>query len=412
MDFIGKLKKHIENSDKRSFIEKVTKKNKSINLNKDIDNLINGEYLANDFGECFLRKTIFSNDYNHGEINLNRIYEIDLEIVNLLLSCNENIDIEKMLFLDTETTGLSSGTGTIAFLVGIGYFLEGNFILKQFFLKDYDQEPAMLNEFLDIVSNYEILVSFNGKAFDWNLLNTRLLLNRVKINDKNFLHLDLLHISRNIWNKKLESCRLASIEENILNIRRNNDIPGMFIPKLYFEYLQTRDGINMKRVIEHNEIDILSMITLLVKIIDICEDPIINSFDWYEIIGVGNIYEKRLNFNRAKDIFKHCTLSENKYIKVEAYKKLVNLYRKEKDYKNMGLCLNKIIKVSDLPTINTMIDLAKFYEHKEKDYNTALKIVDRAIEDVLKFNAMRKLYLKDLKYRRDRINKKLKKNNY
>ena len=149
------------------------------------------------------------------------------------------------------------------------------------------------------------------------------------------------------------------------------------------------------------------MVTLLIKIMDICNDPISNSFDWYEILGVGSIYEKISKHVIARDIYNNCIYTKDKYIRIEAYKRLVNIYRKDKDYKNMGKCLNSIVEISDLPTINILIDLSKYYEHKIKDYKMALQIIDRAIADVVKFNAMRNKYLKDLKHRRDRVIKKI-----
>jgi len=421
MDFISKLKKHIENSElkenKSNFeniknLENSEKTSKMIIPGFDINDMLDGKIMENNLGVYFLKESVFSKDYKHGEFYIGKLSQMDLKDLYKIINTrgyvsNLRIKLEDIVFLDIETTGLSSGTGTIAFLVGVGYFDNEKFILKQFFVRDYDEELAMLDELARIIDKYPAITSFNGKSFDWNLLNTRFLLNRIRLKNSEPIHIDLLHPSRVIWKKRLESCSLSSIEENILSIHREDDIPGMFIPNLYFKYLETKNAVQMKKVIKHNEIDIISMVILLIKILELIQDPVTNSFDWHGILGVGRIYEKNNDKFRAIEIYKHCTLSKNKYIKIEAFKNLANLFRKSKEYQNMEICLERILQISELPSINIMIDLAKCYEHRKKDYKMALEIVDKALNNVLKFKAMRKLYLKDLNHRRDRIIKKM-----
>ena len=157
-------------------------------------------------------------------------------------------------------------------------------------MRDYDEETAMLAELKELISDRQGFVTFNGKSFDINLLQTRLIANRLRLGISDIPNIDLLYPARRVWKLKLESCRLVSLEENILGHVRHDDIPGSMIPAVYFDYLEDRDASAIKRVLEHNELDILSMVSLLCRLSAMLQDPMSESDGGLELLGISRIF--------------------------------------------------------------------------------------------------------------------------
>jgi len=143
----------------------------------------------------------------------------------------ENTNVENLIFYDTETTGLSTGAGTIPFLIGLGRVRGVNFEIVQYFLADYPGEPLLLEALKKDFPEDCFYVSYNGKSYDSHLINTRFLLNRITYSHRE--EIDLLYVCRRLWKKKLENCRLGTIEEQVLQIKRGPDIPGAEIPDVF-----------------------------------------------------------------------------------------------------------------------------------------------------------------------------------
>jgi tetratricopeptide (TPR) repeat protein len=170
-------------------------------------------------------------------------------------------------FIDTETTGLAGGSGTYAFLVGIGLFEAGGFTIYQFLMRDYDEEPAQLHALATVLDRLRAVVSFNGKSFDIPLLEARFTMTRQARHLGGAPHLDLLPVSRRIWKHRLESCALSNLEEEVLGVRRTQeDVPGWLIPELYWKYVRSRDARDMPRIFYHNAQDILSLVVLAARL--------------------------------------------------------------------------------------------------------------------------------------------------
>lgn len=167
--------------------------------------------------------------------------------------------IESLLFLDTETTGLSGGTGTYAFLVGIGYF-EGSdrFRVRQYFMRHPGDELGMLHALERELVDRPTAVTFNGKSFDLPLLVTRY---RMYHREPRLPsgHLDVLAPARAIWKHRLPDCSLGTLESTIFNLRREIDAPGWMIPQIYSSYLRTRQLDQLIPVFEHNNEDIVTL---------------------------------------------------------------------------------------------------------------------------------------------------------
>jgi uncharacterized protein YprB with RNaseH-like and TPR domain len=167
----------------------------------------------------------------------------------------------RLLYLDTETTGLAGGTGTYAFLVGVGLFDGEAFEVRQYFMRDLDEEPLLLEALAALFQEFDGFVTYNGTGFDLPLLETRFVLaRRPWAGDR--LHLDLLRPARRLWGGRLADCRLGTLEEHVLGFRRVDDVPGALIPSLYFDFLRRRRGSQMPLVFEHNRHDILSLAAL------------------------------------------------------------------------------------------------------------------------------------------------------
>src|SRR5262245_34271108 len=150
---------------------------------------------------------------------------------------------EKWLFLDTETTGLAGGTGTYAFLVGLAWWDAGGLAVEQMLLRDFSDEHSLLAELAGRIADRPVLVSFNGKCFDWPLLESRFTMTRAIRVPSLAAHLDLLHPARALWRLRLGSVRLVELERYVLDAprlgwHRDDDLSSALIPQFYFDYLR------------------------------------------------------------------------------------------------------------------------------------------------------------------------------
>ena len=180
------------------------------------------------------------------------------------------VDAARAVFLDVETTGLSGGTGTVPFLIGAGRVEGDEFVVRQYFLRDFPDEPAALDALAEDLGDAP-LVTFNGRSFDWPLLTTRLRIHRRPVADRP--HLDLLPPARRLWAKSLESHALADLERHVLDVRRDEDLPGAFIPAAYFDWLRTGRSAVIALAFRHNEVDIVSLAALAGVVSRILADP-------------------------------------------------------------------------------------------------------------------------------------------
>src|SRR5436309_6143604 len=180
-------------------------------------------------------------------------------------------DPEKWLFLDTETTGLAGGTGTYAFLVGLAWWDAGGLQVEQFFMRDFTEEYSLLQELAARVTERPVLVTFNGKAFDWPLLENRFAMTRSIAAPKLAAHLDLLHPARALWKLRLGSVRLVELERRVLDAQRlgwhrEDDVDSALIPQHYFDYLRGGPLAPLAGIVRHNQMDLRGLAALYGKI--------------------------------------------------------------------------------------------------------------------------------------------------
>ena len=199
-------------------------------------------------------------------------------------------DSRRLLYLDTETTGLAGGTGTYAFLVGAGFFDGEEFEVQQYFMRDLDEEPALLAALDGLFRRFEGFVTYNGAGFDLPLLETRFVLGRRRWRDEVF-HMDMLGPARRLWSARLADCRLGTVEQHVLGFTREDDVPGHMIPSVYFEYLRRKLPGELMRVFDHNRHDILSLAALAGWVADALARAPAPECHPEELAGLGKLLE-------------------------------------------------------------------------------------------------------------------------
>jgi uncharacterized protein YprB with RNaseH-like and TPR domain len=183
------------------------------------------------------------------------------------------LDPRRWLFLDTETTGLAGGTGTYAFLVGIARWADNAFIVEQFFMRDHGEERSMLVGLASRLAEHSVIVTFNGKSFDWPLLETRYRLTRAATIRSPATHLDLLYPARQLWRLSLRSVALCELERHVLALDRGRDIPADTIPRRYFDYLRAGLAEPIAEVFHHNQMDLRGLAALASSIAGTLDNP-------------------------------------------------------------------------------------------------------------------------------------------
>ena len=168
-----------------------------------------------------------------------------------------------MVFWDTETTGLG-GPGTFVFLVGLGYLEDDAFVVRQHFIRSQDEEHAMLQAVADSLPQWPTMTTFNGVSFDLPLLRTRMKAHDIAMDVRDVLHCDLLYGARRLWQRRLPNCRLQTLEEHILDFKRQGDVPSAEVPGMYFNYLENGDLSSLEGVFHHNVLDIISLAGLMI----------------------------------------------------------------------------------------------------------------------------------------------------
>jgi uncharacterized protein YprB with RNaseH-like and TPR domain len=237
--------------------------------------LLGGREEETPFGPCYVIERHYDLDHRHGPHPLGALR---LVAPALLADLGGDprlaaLPHERLVLLDTETTGLAGGTGTHVFLVGLGFLATApdgatTFVVRQYFLRQLREERALLHALGATLADYGALVSFNGKSFDWPLLTTRFIMQRLgpHRDGRAWPHLDLLHPARRVWKHRLPSCSLGTLEQEILGVRREGDVPGALIPELYFRYLRDGDTRPLLPIFAHNEADIVTLLTLLIHL--------------------------------------------------------------------------------------------------------------------------------------------------
>jgi uncharacterized protein YprB with RNaseH-like and TPR domain len=215
-------------------------------------------------------------------------------------------DPSKWLFLDTETTGLAGGTGTYAFLIGLAWWDAGALQVEQLFMRDFAEEYSLLHELAARVAERPVLVTFNGKTFDWPLLDSRFTMTRSIPTPRLAAHIDLLHPARALWKLRLGSVRLVELERHALDAprlgwHREDDIASSLIPQFYFDYLRGGPSDPLVGVLRHNQMDLRGLATLFSKINGLLASQAADrdGIDSLDLFGLSRFFGRRGESDRA-----------------------------------------------------------------------------------------------------------------
>jgi uncharacterized protein YprB with RNaseH-like and TPR domain len=348
----------------------------------EIDSVVEGNFLSTRLGDVFVVEQKLTADYFHGSSPI--LSSLPLSLISEWANDPRIADLplSKFAFLDTETSGLSGGTGTYAFLVGAARFVDEQFILKQFFMRDPAEEPALLEGLAGFLAPAQALITFNGKAFDAPLLTTRYSMHRIPVPYKNYAHLDLLPLARRLWRDRLESRALKFLEEHILGMKRaSEEVPGYEIPWLYFDYLRTGDARPLAGVFYHNAMDVVAMAALLTHMNEMITNPYEGRVEHgLDFIALGKLFEDLGRWEEAARLFEHgleLDLTESDF--GLAVRRLSILQKRRGDFEE---AIRLWERAAAAGHIYAHIEIAKYYEHKRRDVKSALQWTRSALEHV------------------------------
>jgi uncharacterized protein YprB with RNaseH-like and TPR domain len=329
-----------------------------------------------------------------------------------LLDISHETDLARMVFMDTETTGLAGGTGTLAFLIGTGTCVDGTFLVRQYFLPDPSGEAGMLEAALAEMESGSALVTFNGRGFDVPILQARAAL-RLRRFDAlaQTPHWDLLPHARRLWKRKLESCSLRSLETEMLGVQRaSEDVPSSMIPYLYREYLRTGDPRLIAGVLYHNVQDILSMASLAAVVLDRYTRPVAEIEDPLEVLSLAFAHRGLGRFDLAEAAFRAAVESglerENR---IRALEGLAGLFKGKGAFAEAVEFWEAWYETApDDP--RPSVELAKFYEWRAGDLSAAVLWAERAgsAAAYLPSSARPREVERAVKHRLDRLKRKQK----
>lgn len=291
------------------------------------------------------------------------------------------LDLGRAFYIDTETTGLAGGTGTYVFMLGMGWVEKGNFVVEQLFLRDFSEEAALLHRANQLAGEFDVLVTFNGKRYDLPLLNTRMVMNRLKGTLGEMPHLDLLQPARLLYGGTFDNCRLQTLEKELMGHFRRDDIPGSEIPKLYFDYLSSSDTSSMVPVFEHNFLDVVTLLSLTAHFLHLCQKP---ELDPRALAGLGRLHSRRGNREQALAL-----MEQARSRRAATYRDLRDLgylYKRNRDFGKALEVWKALITRQERVShelgfdATPYVEAAKHYEHKTGDFRRALEFTTAALE--------------------------------
>src|SRR5512139_2309351 len=349
-----------------------------------IEALIDGEIVETDYGPFFVHLERYAPEHLHGAYVVSELLSQSRRVAGRLADYDAEIDLGKTVFIDTETTGLAGGTGTLAFLIGAGAFEDdGSFVVRQFFLRSPAEEPAALLYLSEWLDQFEAIVSFNGRGFDLPILQTRFTLNRLRPQILRAPHLDLLTPARRVWRGRLESCSLKSLEYHVLDILRDQiDVDGSLIPQMYFDYVRSGDASEMPRILYHNAYDIVSMVTLATRLIQIFDEAQASSLTAADLYALGKWHADHDEHDRAERYLRQALEDLSDELIVQQASWRLSLLYKQLDRRADAIGLWEVVVQAStadaVSAIEACIELAKHYEWHASDLAQALAWTERA----------------------------------
>ena len=347
---------------------------------KGIEEYVEGVLEKNDLGEYFVARQAFPFGRPYGKLRIGDISVADLSPLNLLFPGAALPAPDRLLYLDTETTGLAGGTGTCAFLIGVGTLEGTQFVVRQFFLRDYPEEKAILQALSEILAAFDGLVTYNGKTFDIPLLETRYALARLKSPFGRLMHLDALHPSRRLWRLRLESCRLTDLESAVLGIEREGDVAGSEIPAIYFDYLRAGDARGLQPVFHHNALDIMTLAAVTVELARAIGDAsTLNSP--VDLFSLSRMFEFAGSREQSVATCQRALCAGlPEEIEARALHQLALQYKRQRQHELAVETWRELTKRASILALEAFEELAIHYEHHHRDPKSAMEFTLAALE--------------------------------
>jgi uncharacterized protein YprB with RNaseH-like and TPR domain len=342
----------------------------------DLETLLDGRW----YGHCFIVERRMAPGARYGRTTIGdlaaRLHESAHEAP---LVCANAAARPPFLFFDLETTGLSGGAGTQAFLVGCGWFEEdGGFTTRQYLLARYSDERAMLAAVADELGRAGALVSFNGKSFDAPVLETRYLFHRLEWTPSRQPHIDVLHPARRFW--KEDDCSLVVLEQQILGAWRKDDVAGFEIPERYFQFVRSGDPKPLAGVLEHNRLDLVSLAGLTSRLLEIVRGGPDYAENAREALALGHVYGRARAEERAIGAYERAvTLSATSrsrrapLVMADALRALAVAYRRARRFDEAARCWSALIESGCSSGVEreALEALAIHHEHRRRDLESA-----------------------------------------
>jgi len=367
--------------------------------------ILGGRSLTNEFGSYVYRmEQNIQSCHDLRQSNGKLFSKID-GLVTLLQGEEVVCELGQIVFLDTETTGLSGGTGTYAFLVGIGFWDGSTFAVEQFLMRDFHEEPALLHALEERLKPVRVLITFNGKSFDIPLLKSRFTLARRAWPLASVSHVDLLFPARRIWKLRLRDCRLGNLEKEILGDERPDDVAGSLIPQIYFNYARSGNPAGIRKILEHNSRDIVTLARLTMKVSEILHGKEKAALSPEELFSVGS-YFNQLGEREAAVAWNQAALSFPLQMDLRwaAMKILAASYKSRGLFSQAVELWTTLIEASASFHEEAYESLSVHFEHREKNLAKALQLTEQAIRQVRRENSRIRWM-----HRRDRLLRKLQK---
>ncbi|HSN94478.1 MAG TPA: ribonuclease H-like domain-containing protein, partial [Anaerolineaceae bacterium] len=330
-----------------------------------IDKVVQGRFLETPLGAVFSSDHYYPANHQQGRSKIRPEREISRLAQWAKLERFDPADYDSFVFIDTETTGLSGGTGTMAFMVGAARFVAGNLVLEQFFLQNPAEERALLTGLSSFLGEMKAVVSYNGKAFDLPILNTRFVLNGMNNPFEGLAHFDLLPITRRVWKARLDQCNLGNIEHHILGLDRDTDeVPGYLVPEIYMDYLHSGDATPLEGIFKHNENDVVSLAALFSTINDLLEDPFGQSEAYAsDHVSIGRLMGSLGDEEMAIRLYESSNaLGGDRVAQTASLLRLAEIYKRRGDWKS---ALPLWEEAASSNALIALVELAKYYEHQE-----------------------------------------------
>jgi uncharacterized protein YprB with RNaseH-like and TPR domain len=348
-----------------------------------VEDWLGGELIETAFGRHFETEKLYERYRRHGSADIGSLADLPHDLLSAISGGSApSTAPADWAFLDTETTGLAGGSGTCAFLVGVGRITPEGFRVRQFFMRDYCEEASLLDALTRHLAPFRVLITYNGKTFDQPLLETRYRLNRSRPPFGKLEHLDLLHGARRLWKLRYESCRLVDLENQVLGYEREGDVPGALIPYLYFEYLRTGRAARLLPVFHHNALDILSLACLTGIVPLAFQNPEQLPFKHgAEMAGIARWLRQAGEWEQARNLFRRAIDAglPHDNLLFRTLWDLAALERKLGADEQATAVWEDLAAAPNPFRIPAFEELAKHYEHRVKDPARALETTRAAL---------------------------------